>query len=183
MRRRTVLIAILAGALAAFGALAAACGDGDGESLTLEEYFARFEAIDADVDQQVEALFADFPDVSDEEFFSNEENLPLLKSIFAGFPRILGDALDELDGLDPPSEVEDAHNEFLEAGRGLLAAFESAASDVEDVETIAEAQEIGESADAEVAPAEQRFDEACLALVDVGAANGLVVDVDCEDDE
>lgn len=180
---RAVLITMLSMAIAAFGAAAAACDDGGGESLTLEEYFERFTAIDQNVDAEIEELFADFPDVSDEEFFANDANLPLIKSIFEGFPRVLREALDELAGLDPPAEAEDAHDALLDAGRDLQAAFEQANEDIADVETAAEAQAISQARDEEVAPAEQAFDEACLALVGVATENGLTVDVSCDDEE
>ncbi len=104
-------VAIFAAALLALGTIAAACGGGD--ELTLEEYFQRFEAIDADVDAKFETLYADFPDEGEEEFFSNEEDLPFFKELFSGFPVIVRDALDQAEDLNPPSEAEDAHDELL----------------------------------------------------------------------
>ena len=50
--------------LLAAGVLIGACSS-DPEPLTLDEYFAEFDAIDDDVDSQFEALFADFPDDED----------------------------------------------------------------------------------------------------------------------
>ena len=46
-------------------ALAVSCSDSSG-TLTLDEYFAEFEAIDADVDAQFGEAFAFFPE--DEDF-------------------------------------------------------------------------------------------------------------------
>jgi len=175
---RAILIGILTVTLAG---LAAACDGGGGESLTLEEYFARFEEIDQNVDQEIEALFADFPE-SDIDFFANEENLPLVKDLFAGFPRVLGDALDELRDLDPPSEAEDEHDTFLEAGDELLTAFENAAEQVADIDSISEVEAINQSAEAEIGPATDAFDAACLSLVAVGTEAGLTVEVTCDDE-
>ena len=178
---RAIFIAILTATLAAFGGLAAACDGGGGDALTLEEYFARFEEIDQNVDQEIEALFADFPE-SEEEFFSNEENLPLVQDLFAGFPRVLGDALDELRGVEPPSEVEEAHEAFLGAGDELLAGFESAADQVADVDSISEVEAINASVEPEIMPLEAQFDAACLDLVAIGTENGITVAVSCEDE-
>lgn len=176
MRRQALLIAVLA-ALAAFGALAAACGD-DNDALTLEEYFQRFAAIDAEVDQQIEALYVDFP--GDDE---TDESVPFFKQLYAGFPRVLSGGLDDLDELNPPSEVEDAHDEFLRAGRLLQAEFESAAADAERLETFAEVIALNDSTDPKVQPFIDDFDAACLALVGVASDNGILTDVTCEDEE
>jgi hypothetical protein len=170
---------LLGATLLVLGTVAAAC-DGGGR-LTLEEYFERFGAIDADVDVR---LFEDFPNEGEEEFFSNEENLPLLKELFAGFPVILTGALDALEALNPPSEAEDAHNEFLATGRELAEVFEDGADRVEAVGSLLDVEQIIEE---ELEPAQEeaqkRFDDACLGLVGVGEANGIVVDVSCEDEE
>ena len=183
MRRHTTLIAMLAGALAIFAVLAAGCGDDDSNALTLEEYFSRFEAIDAGVDQEIEALYAEFPDdESDEEFFANEENFELLKGLFTGFPVVVQGLVDDLGDLNPPSEVEDAHTELLDAGRGLLQAFENANAGIDSAETIADLEAINQGAEIEIAPAEQRFDAACLAVVAVAEANDIAIDVSCVDE-
>ena len=176
MKRRLFAPLFIAAALVALGITAAACGGDD--KLTLEEYFERFEAIDADVDAKFETLYEDFPDEDDEEFFSNEENLPLLKEIFAGFPVLLREALDQVEELNPPSEAEDAHDEFLATGREWLELLEDAVNRVEAVDSISEIEEELEPA---VGEAQERFDAACLDVVGVGEANGIVVDVSCEE--
>ncbi len=180
MKRRLFAPLFVAAALLALGTIAAACG-GDDE-LSLEEYFQRLEAIDADVDAKFEALFENFPDEGEEELFSNEENLPFLKELFAGFPVILTDALDALEELNPPSEAEDAHDEFLATGRELLEVFEDGADRVEAVESISEVEQIEEELEPAQQEAQERFDDACLDLVGVGEANGIHVDVTCEDE-
>ena len=177
---KALVISILAAALLALGGIAAAC-DGD-DRLTLEEYFVRFEAIDADVDARFEALYEDFPDEGEEEeLFSNEENLRLLLEIFAGFPVILADALDQLEELNPPSEAEDAHDELLATGREWLELLEGGADRAKAVESISEAEQIIEELDSASQGAQERFDAACLVVVRVGEANGIHVDVTCAD--
>lgn len=179
---RTILIAALAAVLSAFTLAATACdGDGGGDALTLEEYFARFEEIDQNVDAEIEALFADFPE-DDAGFFEDEENLPLVQELFAGFPRVLGDALDELRGVNPPSEVEEAHDEFLEAGDELLAVFEDVSGQAQDAETMAEIDTINTEGSVEIDPLQATFDSACLDIVDVATENDISIDVSCTDE-
>ena len=63
------------------------CGDSP-DALTLEEYFAEFEAIDANAVVQFRAASADFPVTGDP--FADEANLPsfqdLVAAIYSAFP-------------------------------------------------------------------------------------------------
>ncbi len=178
MRRQAVLIAILAAMVATFGALVAACGDGD--ALTLDEYFEQLEAMDADVDAQFEAAFAEFPE--DEDIFADDANLPFFKDLIAAFPRITGESLDRVEDLELPSEVADAHNDLLAALQALLVAYEEGADALNEAETMAEASVLIEEAETTIEPAITRFETACLALVDIAEANGISVNISCEDD-
>ena len=173
---------LLGAMLLVLGTVAAAC-DGEGP-LTLEDYFERFEAIDVDLDAKFEALYEDFPEEAfEDDVFptETEENVQLLKGVFAGFPVILTDALDTLEELNPPSEAEDAHDEFLATGRELLEVFEDGADRVEAVESVSAVEQIEEELEPAQQVAFERFDAACLDLVGVGVANGIHVDVSCED--
>ncbi len=181
MKRRLFAPLFVAAALLALGSIAAACGGDD--KLTLEEYFEQAQVISDDSDEEFEALYADFPDEDDEEFFSNEENLSVIKDFAARFPVIFRDTLNDVEALDPPPEVEDAHDEFLAAGRDLLTLFEGLTSPVEEAESVSEVEElfgIGEE-DPEIEAADQRFMDACLALEGIADDNGVVVDFDCEE--
>ena len=177
------LFALPAALLLTFAALIAGCGGG-ADALTLDEYFQQFEAIDADVDAQIEAAFADYPeDVSDEEFFADDANLPFFKDLIAAFPRITRDSLDRVKNLEPPSEVEDAHNDLVAALENLLITFEEAAEVLGAAETMAEAFELNAEVEPSIDAATARFDTACLALVVIASTNGIAVDLSCEDGE
>lgn len=149
----------------------------DSDPLTLEEYFAEFEAIDADVNSQFEALFADFPE--DEDAFADEANLELFKDLLDGFPRITGDWVDRAKDLDPPAEVEDAHNDLIDAGEALLVAHEERAEVMGDAETMAELETISREVDPSTTVAEAARDAACLAVVDIAVANDIHVSITC----
>ncbi len=165
-------------------ALVTACSD-DGDTLTLEEYFAEFEAIDADVDAQIGEAFATFP-TDDEflEFIADDANLPVMKGLGAAFVRITSDSLVRVTDLDPPSEVENAHNEHLDAVADLASAFDEANRSFQEVETMAEFVALNDELESTlISPAVARVDEACLDLVAVGEDNGITVNVTCEDAE
>lgn len=166
-------------------ALAISCGDGS-DTLTLEEYFAEFEAMDADADAQFEEAFAQlFPeDIDEEVFFSDDANLPLVKEVITAFPRITAELLARASDLDPPSEVEEEHDEMIAALEELLAAFEEGVDTLDDAETFVEFDELSDELDTTLlTPAEDRVDQACLDVVAVGDANGFDVSaITCVDE-
>lgn len=174
---KAFVISIIAAALLALGAIAAACGGGD--RLTLEEYFAQAQVISDDADEQFEALFADFPNEDEEEFFSNEENLPALKDLGTGFPLIFREFFDKLEELNPPSETEDAHDEALAAGREVVRVQEGFGDRIQAAESFSELEELFDEAESEAAPAQDRLEAACFDLEDIADANGIVVDFHC----
>jgi hypothetical protein len=151
----------------------------DSDPLTLEEYFAEFEAVDADVESQVKALFADFP--NDEDAFADEANLELAKDLMVGISRISGDWVDRAKDLDPPAEVEDAHNDLIDAGEALVVAYEEGAEVMDDAETMAELETLSREVDPSNTVAETALDAACLAVVDIATANDIHVSVTCDD--
>ena len=182
---RLGLFALPAAFVAIFAVLIAGCGGGGSDPLTLEEYFAQFEAIDADVDAQFEAafeeVFADFPD--EEDIFADEANLPLLKEVSRAFPRITSDSLDRLKELDPPSEVEDAHNDMVAALADLLVAFEEGIEVFDEAETMAEFETLNDELQPDIDAAQTLVADACFAVVAIGVDNGIANNISCGQDE
>ena len=181
MRRRDIkLVITLVGIMLA--ALSVSCSDSS-DTLTLDEYFAEFEAIDADVDARFEEAFAFFPEDEDfEAFFEDDANVPAVKEFTAALPGIIGDAIDRVEALDPPSEVEDAHNDFINAGDDLVAAINEGNELIQNALTMADFGALFGD-DTTVDAAEAAFDAACLDLVAVGEANEISVSsITCEDE-
>ena len=173
--------------------LAVACGDGDDEdestptptdALTLEEYFAEFHAIADDVDAQFGEAFAAFPrDIPEEELLADEANLLLIKDFTAALPRIVGDFVDRLEALDPPSEVETEHDDLVDAGENFVVALEKDNEFVSEAGTMDEFDALADQLNTIYGLSAGRFDEACLDVVLVGEANGITVNIVCGDDD
>jgi hypothetical protein len=176
---KLAVLALATAATLGVAGLTIGCNDSS-DALSLDEYFAEFEAIDADVDAQIEAAYADFPEDADD--FSDDTNLPYFKDLIAVFPRVVSDLLDQLNDLEPPAEVEDAHNELIDAGEDLLVVFQNAADELGGAATMAEFGSLNDELDLTIAPASTRFDAACLAVVAIGEDNGVAVDVTCQDE-
>jgi hypothetical protein len=173
------LLARLAVLLLAAGVFIGSCSS-DSDTLTLDEYFVEFEAIDAEVDSQFDALFSTFPE--DEEPFADEANLEVFTDLMVGFPRIVGDATNQFKDMDPPSEVKEAHDALIDAGETLTTALDEGVEGIGDAETMADLEtgmsQVGPTVDA----AQAAFDAACLAVVDVAMANEIHVSITCEDE-
>ena len=170
-------------ALLATIAIAFACGGDDdnaGNALTLEQYFAEFESIDARANSEAEELFAIFPggpDISEEEFYADEDNLPFLKEILGGLPGVVENAIEGFEALDAPDEVADAHDEMLAAANEMLAAFENDAKAAADAESMEEA--VVASQGDESLRASASFENACLAVVEIADAQGIETNITC----
>ena len=168
MKLRLLPLALVAGLLLAFGAFAAACGGED--SLTLEEYF-----------QQVDALIdntAEQSNVLGEESFADldtlEAQIEASRSFYSGFAAITATFRDDMRDIDPPAEVEDAHNTLVEAADDFAQAtgdinnkLDEVASQADFVAVFAAFAELGNP------------EEACFALQGIAEENGIDVSLNC----
>ena len=158
-------------------ALVAACGGGGGEELTLEEYFRRIQALSDEVDERFDPLV----EALNQEFDSEAEQIEATRVFFNADMPILRDFEDGLDDLDPPAEVEGAHQEFVAANTELVDTLQDVTDRMADVASTSELQELLDAPELEAATT--RFDNACFSLEDIADANGIAFDLECEDEE
>ena len=167
-------------AIAVIGIIAAAllvaCSDSS-DSLTLEEYFAEFQSIDDALGARFGAVVDQFPEDGD------DADLPFAKDLFAEIAVMYGDAVDSYGELEAPSDVQNEHDDFVVTGEDFVSAWDEAVEVIAEAETVAELEALidGGGVESIIRPPEMVFDEACFALVDVGDANGIFVDVSCLD--
>ena len=152
-------------------ALAFGCSDSS-DTLTVEEYFAELDAIDAEVTRQgeeglEEGLWVDI-------FEIEEPSVVEVKDAVSAFTDLLEESVDGVKDLEPPSEVETEHDNFVETGEDLIVVFQ------EGIDDIVEPEDAGILFFGEPAGA---FESACNALVAAGEANGVTVSAGCFDDE
>ena len=161
--------------LLVLGTIAAACGD-DGE-LSLEEYFQQVDQVGDDFDTRTEALEDAFP-------AAFEEPAATRDLFNAGLP-IFSDFVDAIDDIDPPAAVEDEHNEAVAAGQAFEERIEDLVNRLADVESASELEDLFTELeeDPEFTAAEERFEAACLSLQGIADANGIAVDLECEEEE
>ncbi len=151
-----------------------ACGAGS-DTLSLEEYFAQYSAIDADAATEFVEAPSDFE--GSDSASADETNLAFFRYLFSEYERINRDRLAGLTGLSPPPEVADTHGEVISALENLIAVVDESNEAVQDAETMAEFETLNLEPGLEVAAV--AFEVACGALGDIAEANDIAVVLTC----
>lgn len=179
MKRRALGFVLVTALLVAVGAIAAACGDGE-EELTLEEYFQRLQTMSDDLNERGEALETELEGLFDPAA-SEQQSIAAGRRFLDGNVSIIRDGLDVLEDLDPPSQVGDSHNKFVDAANGLRDRIGDLADRAAEVQSAADLEEIfAEFQSPELETIDERFVDACQALERIASENGIQVDLGCE---
>lgn len=155
-------------------------GDDTSASPELEDYFAEIEAIFEEADAASDELDTAFDEAIDAATTVEEEVFTLQEFLLESRKTIAG-ALDDLEDVDPPEEVEDAHNDFVQAGRDLVDVSEQFSEGLQDVETEDDLNALNDELGPGGQEAADAADAACFELQDVADAAGIAVDLNCED--
>lgn len=106
------------------------------------------------------------------------------RDFFNRLAALSGDFVSELESIDPPPEVEDAHNEVVAVqaeGQELLEELNERA---QRVESASDMEEVGAELEGPVfTDIADRSEQACFALEAIADENGIDVDLDCEAEE
>lgn len=179
MKSRFVPSILFVALLLALGTIAAACGGG---ASSLEEYFQEVEQLRGDVVRQSDRLQDGFDQavaVADSAD-SEEATVQAFRDFFAGAAAIFAEFVADIDALEPPDAVADAHREAVEAFEDSQVAISNFSVRLTQVESQAELDGLLETFSTE--PAFDRFEEACLALQEIADENAIAVDLDCVDE-
>ncbi len=158
--------------LLGFVGIAAACGGGG--SLSAEEYFEKLEAIGNEAQEKEDAAQ---PSEEEAANAAPEEQKQTGIELLNSFAEINQDAFDRADGLNPPDDIRQTHDDFIAAGRDLVQKFEDLADQAEDVPP--EGIEDFFNSQVFVEPTFAEFDEACFALQKIADDSGIGVDLAC----
>ena len=162
--------------LLTLGVIGTACGGG---ASSLEEYFQEVEQLRGDVVGQSERLQDGFDraiNLAD----SEEATVQAFRDFFTDASAIFAEFVTDIDALEPPDAVADAHREAVEAFEDSQVAISNFSARLNQVESEAELDGLFETFDSE--PAFDRFEEACLALQEIADDNDIAVDLDCVDE-
>ena len=129
--RSAVFLAFLTGAM---GLAAAGCGGG-GDRLTREELIEQADATCAEFDQQIEEV-------------QEPESLEDIERYVQEIRPIVEEGTDELDALEPPEELEDSYDQWIEATRSGVEQFDeleeaAASGDEQRIQEVFEGAGVG----------------------------------------
>jgi hypothetical protein len=152
--------------------LIVACGGSD--SMSLEEYLTEFARIGEETEDAVDAVPT--PDVGSDP--SVEEGKDALTDYFDEIRDVTDGARDEIEDLEPPSEAEDEHENFLEEIDELLDAINAYAERIADADTVEEFQ----AATSDTSDLDATNFSACDDLQQLADENDIDVDLQCDED-
>ncbi len=159
------------------GAVVAACGGsgGGGGELSLEQYFDRVGSIIEGLEERTATL--DQP--LEQEFDSEAEQIEAARDAFTSVLPVFQDFVDDLDDLDPPSEVADAHRELVAGFVNLLEGLEALIDQLAEVESAAEFTELLLGPDSGFGSAIGQLAVACLQLQSIADDNDVDANLEC----
>jgi hypothetical protein len=168
----TLVLAVVAGSL-----LLAACGGdgGEGEELSLDEYFQQFDAIEEVMYTSIGALEEGSEGIIGEDIEATEDYV-------VGYHDIVEQGLNDVKDLQAPSEVGDVQDEFVAALSNMISLWDDLSDRLADVETTSELQDLllGLQGETQWLEASQQLTQACRELQGIADENGIEVILDCE---
>ena len=167
-----IRFAFSAAIVLAGGTAATACAGGG--SLSIEEYFQKVEATSNDGRQKEDAAQ---PTEEETANLTLEQQKQTGIDFLTSIAEINEDTIDEIDNLNPPDDVEGAHNRLVAEGRDLAKTFRDFAEEAKGTSP----EGIGDFFNSQVfvestfAP----FDEACFALQKIADDKDISVNLNC----
>lgn len=154
----------------------------NGGALTLEEYFNEIADLKAENDKQADEVQARVEeDLASVE--SPEEAIEVFGDLIGGFSDVVSGSRDSLDALQPPSEVEDLHDELVAVYRVAADTLEDLAAELDEGIELADFEDFGGRVEAEFSSLGTQSEVVCLQLQDIADENSIDVDLECGGDD
>lgn len=176
MKRR--LTSLFIAALPLGLVIVGACGD-SADTLTLEEYFERLDAVLEAGDAELETVNAQYVETRDAAQ-TDEELHDAFRNFFAGTEEVFQQGISGLESIEPPPTVKEAHDEYIAIEVEALDFF---SANIEPAESTSSADDFlgileelrGPAAEEIIA----RKAEGCLALQAIADDSGITMDLEC----
>ena len=166
------------------GSIATACdgGDGGGGGLTLEEYFRRVDSLGESSDDDRDKWLAEYEEATDEAE-TEEEFLEAFREFFGRYIELTAGLVADLESIDPPSEVKDAHEELVAAEAEAVDLLEELNERAQRAESVFDVEDVITEFELTASHFSDRYEPECLALQAIADNSSIDIDLDCEEDE
>jgi len=148
--------------------------------LSLGEYFQRIDGIFERSDRELDDLNRELQTTADAAD-TLEEEVEALEAFANASADVLSRALSEIDGIDEPAAVDEAHKAFVSAIGDALTATERLQDDLDAVQSAEELELVSTQFGDGFSAIQLAADAACNELQAVADGNGIGVDLNCED--
>ena len=138
--------------------------------LSMQDYYDRLQ-------QGFEKLRLASENTAPKDLTSTDQLLPFLKDSLLAFSVAMTAFADEVDGLNPPPSLADAHSEFASALRSDAEATAELAGNVRESDSLADATEAFASRDTTLLKSR----EPCRALQDIAVQAGITAALPCDE--
>jgi len=161
--------------------LAVACnGDGNGGTMSVEDYFREVERIDQRSEERSAELEQELDDFAADLQQPDEEARDAIADIFDQLVGVFEEFVTDFEGLDPPEEAEDAHAEAVEALNDAVDEFHAfvdrlRAAEPEDVESVFTENISG------LEDANERANRACIEIEELAAELDVEIELNCDE--
>ncbi len=173
MSNGLVRFLVVAGLALAVAGLAMGCSDDGGGELSIEDYFEKLEALDDEQQAASDELDKELDDLGD------DVSTDAFADTFEKQVKLLETFADDVDDLDPPAEVKDAHDRVVSGLRGARDQFDTIIETIRDADSVDEAfNSLDDAAFSEI----EKATEACRELETIAADHNIEVDFDCDDE-
>lgn len=152
----------------------AACGDDDDTSGT-GSYYNDLEEIAVRTDERL----SNAGDALDATSETDPDYIEILRDSFSEGSQTLEEAHEDVSGLEPPAEAEEAHADFLDALDTQRANSKALYEGLLEVSTTEEVNDLFDSLSGDFASADANFETTCAALQAVADGAGAGVDLQC----
>jgi hypothetical protein len=180
LKRRLVWLLLVTALSLGVSGIGVACGGGGEERLSVEEYFQKLQTISDDLEKQGATLDSEF-EAAFGSGTSDEVDIDAIRKTFGQGATAFKDALNDVESLEPPSSVENAHDGFVAEMRVRTDLIESLADRAAEAESASDLEEVFVAFEGpEFETQAVRFSDACHALEGLAADNGIQVQLNCE---
>jgi len=161
---------LMAAALVAASLPLVACG-GE-EEPELDQYLQRLQDIRDGTEMRMSTLTEKSQEVG--------KDIDATRDYYDSVEGILRQNLNDLTGVRPPTEAQDAHEELLTALAERLGEWEDFTDRAADFKLLHALEAMKRELDKSLETVEERISDACLQLQAVADENGIDVDLECE---